>query len=325
MVDYRERRQTLRASLPPLDILASDLGLQRRGDAWQCPDPAHTDQNKAPTLSVSPTLGWKCHGQKHSGTLPQGGPLELVTLARGGDWQDAETWLTLRYAPELQAEPKSSGDSSRPLPPGLRYHYPDGLVVVDRRQHSGGYVQWQADPLRRGFGWPGAPTPPPTGRPLYRAASLRQNSPLALVVEGEGTVEKILPLWPYGPVVTWAGGAGNWSQTDWTPLATREDGEEVVVAADADTKGRQAAIGICQRLRTLNPSLRIRAHLPAGEDGTDLADLTAGWGDLEERERGLRWTGLDQNLEAPPEASVDAGNPSSLLERLEGLPSSGIA
>jgi hypothetical protein len=112
-------------------------------------------------------------------------------------------------------------------------------------------------------------------RPLFGLDRLSQNrDQLVLVVEGEKTAEAAQKLLPDHVVMTWSGGTGSLSKTDWTPLV----GRCVTVWPDNDEPGLGAAKKITTILTALNKEAGydlkpMTVQLPHGlPDKWDLAD-----------------------------------------------------
>ena len=77
----------------------------------------------------------------------------------------------------------------------------------------------------------------PRPRPLYNLPDILSASATpVVVVEGEKCASAAAKVFADRAVTTWAGGAGAWPQTNWSPLA----GRNVLLLADADEAGRRA-------------------------------------------------------------------------------------
>ena len=85
-----------------------------------------------------------------------------------------------------------------------------------------------------------------TNRPLYNLHQLYQN-PIkeVLIVEGEKAADAAKEHFPDHICITWFGGCGAVSKTDWSPLA----GREVLIWPDNDKAGFKAADAITSELR----------------------------------------------------------------------------
>jgi len=85
-----------------------------------------------------------------------------------------------------------------------------------------------------------------TNRPLYNLHTLYQNpTKEVLVVEGEKAADAAKEYFPDHICITWSGGCGAVSKTDWSPLT----GREVLVWPDNDKAGFKAADAISSELR----------------------------------------------------------------------------
>lgn len=116
----------------------------------------------------------------------------------------------------------------------------------------------------------------PKPRPLYGLERLSAGKGRVLVVEGEKACEAARALMPGNAVLTWSGGANNWSYADWAPLRERE----VVLWPDADPPGVAAMQGISGVLLKLKCKVwHIDPEgLADGFDAADLKDQLAGGG-----------------------------------------------
>lgn len=83
-------------------------------------------------------------------------------------------------------------------------------------------------------------------RPLYGLEQLRvkPHAPV-LVVEGEKTADAARQIFKDHAVVTWSGGCGSVSKTDWSPLS----GKDVTIFPDNDQAGKNAAVKISDILK----------------------------------------------------------------------------
>ncbi len=84
------------------------------------------------------------------------------------------------------------------------------------------------------------------GRPLYNLHLLKErpNTPI-LIVEGEKSADASSKLFPNHVCISWPGGCGAVSKTDWSPL----QGKEITIWPDNDKSGFKAASDICTQLR----------------------------------------------------------------------------
>lgn len=158
-------------------------------------------------------------------------------------------------------------------------------MISEYRYADGGLAfvvcRWNTEPRKtiRPFTWDGAEWQMqqlrPTPRPLLNAPQFFGNGAPVLVVEGEKACDGARPYLPPGWVVTtWAGGAENWPQHDWTALS----GHSVVIWPDNDAPGRAAALAIEAHLHGLGIAAcvaQLPDFLPPGWDLGD--DLIGGW------------------------------------------------
>ena len=107
----------------------------------------------------------------------------------------------------------------------------------------------------------------PAPRPLYNLPTiLKAPAEPVVVVEGEKCADAAMPAFLDQAVTTWPGGACQWDQADWTPLA----GRDVLLVADADKPGREAMRNIASRLASMGCTVRIL--LSTDSDSSDIAD-----------------------------------------------------
>lgn len=110
-------------------------------------------------------------------------------------------------------------------------------------------------------------------RPLYGLDKLRSAGPI-LLVEGEKAADAARELLPSHSVLTWSGGAGAVSKTDFSPLSDRD----VTIWGDQDTPGETAAMDVAARLQKLGSRPLIMARDLDKPKGWDAADaLSEGW------------------------------------------------
>lgn len=80
----------------------------------------------------------------------------------------------------------------------------------------------------------------PKPRPLYGLQRLSTHTRRIVVVEGEKAADTLQAIATRSPVITWSGGANNWKNADWGPLA----GRQVLLWPDADPPGVSAMAGV---------------------------------------------------------------------------------
>lgn len=108
------------------------------------------------------------------------------------------------------------------------------------------------------------------GRPLLNV-DIAASQPLApiLIVEGEKTLDAAYKYTPDGWIVmTWAGGASAWKESDWTPLA----GRRCVIWPDNDAPGLSAALNIQTVLAKQGCPTSLVKLSSKFPEGWDLAD-----------------------------------------------------
>ena len=184
-----------------------------------------------------------------------------------------------RPAPAPQARwpatPGAFGRARRPSPlptAGRWWHYQTGdgaaAFAVQRLDLADGgktFRQWTPDADRPGL-WNASG---PTGkRPMYRLPTLLADPGPVWITEGEKCADAGNDAWPGRMFTTWAGGAGNWHQTDWLPLA----GRPCTLLADSDAAGHAAMIGLAEHLARLGCALTL---VMGPLDKTDVADWLA--------------------------------------------------
>ncbi len=111
-------------------------------------------------------------------------------------------------------------------------------------------------------------------RPIYGLDLLAQSDCRVMIVEGEKTCEAARKIvGEKYTVVTWQGGSGAVSKTNWSPVHNRD----VLIWPDADTPGIKATRSICEKLHKRARSIR---YIDPGDknSGWDAADaLAEGW------------------------------------------------
>ncbi len=134
------------------------------------------------------------------------------------------------------------------------------------------YGYWKSKPDQLGWDLKGYKS---EQNQLYNLHLLKQNpTDTILIVEGEKTADLALSKLPGEKLVcvTWSGGAGAVSRSDWTPLA----GRKVLIWPDNDQAGYQAGEKVCQELRKVGVEslhevniAELKKHFP---EKWDLAD-----------------------------------------------------
>lgn len=171
------------------------------------------------------------------------------------------------------------------LPAKIRARLGIPDMITEYRYADGGLAfvvcRWDTEPRKtiRPFTWDGTEWQMqqlrPAPRPLLNAPQFYGNGAPVLVVEGEKACDGARPYLPPGWVVTtWAGGAENWAQHDWSLLA----GHSVVIWPDNDAPGRAAATAIESHLHGLGIAAyvaQLPSFLPPAWDLAD--DLVGGW------------------------------------------------
>jgi hypothetical protein len=108
-------------------------------------------------------------------------------------------------------------------------------------------------------------------RPLYGLEQLTQSpgTPV-VVVEGEKCANALRSVFPATPVLTWPGGSGAVSKTNWEPLKSRR----VILWPDADAPGIKAMAEVSLIL-PMATTVPIPANVPEGWDAANA--LAEGW------------------------------------------------
>ena len=235
------------------------------GDMYRCP--AHEDRTPSLRLGAAYDTPWCFVCQNE--TLDRLNPLIF---------DNQSSPMVPRTAPVHTPGAFGKRPPRRALRPELdrigvaRWFYHDAagreLGLVIRFNLPGGrkyFRQWTPSPDDASIWcetWRGS------GRPLYRLPDVLSDDDALYVVEGEKCTDAGTLAWPDRMFTTWAGGAGNWRQTDWLPLAERE----VILIADGNDAGHDAMLGLAKRLSTIGCVVTL--VLPP-TDGTDIADWLA--------------------------------------------------
>lgn len=151
--------------------------------------------------------------------------------------------------------------------------------------------------------------------PVYNLPEVLARDPeqTVLVVEGE----KCADSWNKATngkaelAITWASGAANWKQSDWSWA----DGRKLHIVADADEPGRKSTLELAKYLLKEHDPISVILTHPEGDTGTDIHDIiSAGGMDAArqhlddktiqvniEHEVGLQTVGMDEFLDMPEE------------------------
>ena len=231
----------MKRALPTAASIANSLGNARRsGSEWMASCPAHKDDT--PSLSIADREDGgvlvHCHARCSQDAV-------IAALCQRGLW----------------SKPTTTG---RTIETVYQYHDTTGAVAFEvvREDRPNGKKNFRQ--RLPGGRWQSHPKP----RPLYRLPELSGGS-LVTVYEGEKCVEAARKAWPDQLATTWAGGANADATADWSPLYDRP----VLLVADADDPGRACMERVAARLHAA--SSQVRLALPAGTDGTDVADWLA--------------------------------------------------
>jgi len=102
-------------------------------------------------------------------------------------------------------------------------------------------------------------------KPLYNIQNITIEKPV-LIVEGEKCADICIKFFSQYDVVTWAGGAGAWKHTDWSPLKDKK----VLIWPDADEAGHLLTSQLGHHLRDI--CLQIKIIHTDKADGWDAYD-----------------------------------------------------
>ncbi len=262
-----------------LSALMAEDGVRLRGGGSQRSALCPFHEDKTPSLSVNVDKGlYQCHGCGAKGDA-------VTWLERRRGLSKREALQRLKPDREAPPGPAAGPEPSRP-----------GWVSELPRDAAARHEYWVPGAARPAFVIcrfaPGGKRPKclpfspgkrdsdgrdgwlrqlavSEKRPLYRLRELAAAPPQrrVMVVEGEKCADAVAGAFPRVAVVAWAGGTKAWKRTDWEPLR----GRPVTLVADADEPGRKCMGELAERLRSLGcPD--IRAVLPEGSDGRDIAD-----------------------------------------------------
>lgn len=201
--------------------------------------------------------------------------------------------------------PKRDGTIWEGAKPSMVFHYGDGMYVL-RFEIGGKKLTPQVRWCQHGDwqGWTMYPFPEP--RPLYGLAELvDQPDRQVMIVEGEKARDVAHQLLDRKLVViSWCGGGGGITRTDWSPLK----GRKVVIVPDNDEPGFKAARQITDQLSQVDVD-SIKYVIPPATlpKGWDIAD--GEWSDGKEM---LEW--CRRNIGDLPEEDVEEEPPPYLSD-----------
>ena len=234
-----------------------------------CPSRDHADEH--PSCDLKPEKKcWKCITCGAGG-----GILDLAVVAgQAKDRATAAQWFASKLGIDIPThQQRGAGEqpARKRIAATYSYHNPNGIELYQvvryepkdfrQRRRNGGRFVWNLNGVLR------VPYRLPE---LHRG--IEQKQPI-IVVEGEKDVDALRQL---GFVATTNAGGAQWL---WTPefVAHFRSAIVVVVVADNDTSGREAALSRANALFDVVP-VRVIERLPAAPEKGDVSDLiSAGW------------------------------------------------
>lgn len=246
---------------------------QRKGNAYYVPCPAHggedpnlgifdLDNDRGPGVKCwsrgcdSDAIWQAIHGRLGWSDDRRPAPQVRTSKAQGSGRQ-ARIWKDL--PPSLKGKGKANAHwiyrqaNGTPVLAVCRWDTPDGKK--DIRQYKPVPGGWQAGNI-------GGQRPP-----LYLPELMAAPDTPVLIAEGEKACDALRSACAgHALATTWSQGTDSMHRTDWSPLK----GRRIYIDSDADTKGRNAARNVANRLANLDCTVQIR--LREGEDGSDFAD-----------------------------------------------------
>ena len=249
------------------DQLAQAIKAKKVRDGYRCPQPAHKNGDRNPSLSISRTNGRTvtfCHGCGLKGT-----PIQVAADVWGVAAQDAAQRLVRELGLSV---PASNGlgeitdtyeyvdEAGEHLFEVVRYSFPK--TFRQRVRHGQGWT-WGLNGAKRA---------------LYRLPRVRtavEEGRYILMVEGEKDVDRLEGL--EFTATTNAGGAGKWRHEFTETLK----GAKVAIIPDNDAPGRDHAITVARALHGVAEDVRV-IELPNLPDTGDVSDWLDQGGTAEE-------------------------------------------